>query len=81
MVRTQVQLPEQQFRALRAVAARRGVSMAELLRQAVETLLRSSPPPDDYCWARASAAIGLFNSGLGDLAEEHDRYLDEAFDG
>lgn len=81
MVRTQVQLPESQFRALRAAAAQRGVSMAELIRQAVEQLLRGSPEPsDDEKWRRAVEAIGVGHSGLGDLAENHDRHFDEDFE-
>lgn len=42
MVRTQIQLTEQQAESLKAAAARRGVSMAELIRQSIDQLLEKS---------------------------------------
>jgi hypothetical protein len=42
MIRTQVQLTEEQVRALRNLASVRQVSVAELIRQSVDTLIRSS---------------------------------------
>ena len=49
MVRTQIQLTEQQAELLKAAAARRGVSMAELIRQSVDHLLENSgmPSPEE----------------------------------
>ena len=38
MIRTQVQLTEEQARALRNLASARQVSVAELIRQSVDTL-------------------------------------------
>ena len=39
MVRTQIQLTEEQARRLKALAAEQGVSMAELIRRSVDTVL------------------------------------------
>lgn len=81
MVRTQIQLSEEQSARLRALAAKRSVSMSELVRQAVEAMLSSSRQCDaDEARHRAIAAAGRFSSGLGDLAERHDDYLAEAFE-
>jgi hypothetical protein len=82
MVRTQIQLTEQQARGLKERAAREKVSMAELVRRSVEMLL-SSPHPDDEDekWERAMKAIGFFDSGLTDLSINHDKYLAEAYAG
>jgi len=77
MIRTQIQLTEKQAKALKALAAKTGVSMAELVRRGVDEVLRSPQVDDDERWKRARAAVGGFRSGHGDIAENHDRYLAE----
>ena len=47
--------------------------MAELVRRAVDRLLEETPIEDDPLWS----IVGIGESGLGDLATEHDRYLEE----
>jgi hypothetical protein len=42
MKRTQIQLTEEQSKALKALAAERRISVAELIRQAAKDLLRQS---------------------------------------
>ena len=42
MVRTQIQLSEKQAKALKKLAARRNVSVAELIRQAVDVQLHTA---------------------------------------
>jgi len=80
MIRTQVQLREEQVRALKELASARGVSVAELIRQSVDALIRSSRGVDEAeRRRRAIAAAGRFRSGASDISSEHDRYLAEAF--
>lgn len=80
MIRTQIQLTEEQAQALRAIAAEEGRSMAELIRASVDRSLRDRGYVGrEERKRRARAAVGRFRSGLGDLAAEHDRYLDDAF--
>ena len=79
MVRTQIQLTETQARGLKDLAAFRGTSMADLVREAVDQLLSATGPSQDDLRARARASAGRFGSGLPDLAADHDRYLLEAF--
>ncbi|MDE3074417.1 MAG: ribbon-helix-helix protein, CopG family [Chloroflexota bacterium] len=80
MVRTQIQLRADQAAKLQQLAVRRGVSMAELVREGVDRLLRESEKPDfEARRQRALAAAGRYNSGLPDIAESHDEYLAEAF--
>jgi Arc/MetJ-type ribon-helix-helix transcriptional regulator len=80
MVRTQIQLTEEQARRLRDAAARRGVSMADLVRQGVEAILgRESEPSREELVRRAISAAGRHRSSHRDVAEKHDEYLAEAF--
>jgi len=67
----QVYLEERQDRALRALAKAQQVSIAELIRRSVDLLLAELPIEDDP----AMRIVGLGDSGLGDLAENHDKYL------
>lgn len=83
MVRTQVRLTEDQARRVKRVAAERGVSMATVIRQGVDLLLRSAETVviDAERADRAISAAGRFRSGGGDGAEGHDRCLGEAYRG
>jgi hypothetical protein len=79
MVRTQIQLTEEQAKALKSLAAARQVSIAELIRQGVDTILRSNTGIDsDEKRRRAIAAAGRFRSGKRDISGKHDKYLAEA---
>jgi hypothetical protein len=82
MVRTQIQLTEQQARKLRARARERGVSVAELIRRCVETALSAEEPSRAELYSRAGSIAGKFEDrqGARDLARRHDDYLDEAFE-
>lgn len=80
MVRTQVQLTAEQSRALRRLASARGVPVALLIREGVDLLVGSSRTADDTDRRRrALAAAGRFRSSLGNLAQEHDRHLADAY--
>ncbi|MEA1977095.1 MAG: CopG family transcriptional regulator [Chloroflexota bacterium] len=67
----QVYLRADQLDALRALAKRRGESMAGLIRVGVDNLLQEVPPEEDPLLE----VIGLFDSGIGDLSEKHDEYI------
>ncbi len=81
MVRTQIQLEERQARKLKSLAHQQGVSMAEMIRRYVDRGLKEEATERGRLYARAADLIGRFpdREGATDLAEEHDRYLDEAF--
>lgn len=81
MHRTQVQLTEDQAQALKELAADQNKSMAELIRDAVDDLLRASGSVSvEVRKRRALAAAGRFHSGQSDIAKEHDRYLSQAYE-
>jgi Arc/MetJ-type ribon-helix-helix transcriptional regulator len=78
MVRTIIQLPEDQAAALDQAARRRGVSKAALVREALEMLLAREG--GDLALERALRAAGAGASGVADLPERHDEYLADASD-
>jgi Arc/MetJ-type ribon-helix-helix transcriptional regulator len=75
MVRTIIQLPEDQAAALARVSRRRGVSKAAVVREALDLLLERERV--DGALERALRAAGAGASGVPDLAEHHDEYLAE----
>ena len=75
MKRVQLQLTEAQVSELKARAMATDRPVAALVRDAVDTWLATNLRRTQI--DRALAAIGGYHSGLGDLAESHDRYLDE----
>jgi hypothetical protein len=79
MIRTQIQLDEQQYSALKRFSDEQGVSMAEAVRRAVDHLLDDSQPSAADRRDRALRLVGKYSSGRGDVAQNHDDYLTEAF--
>jgi metal-responsive CopG/Arc/MetJ family transcriptional regulator len=79
MVRTQIQLTEDQARKVKKIAAHRGVSMAEVIRDAINGVIRSEARtvPEDRR-KRALDIVGKFRSGKRDVSKRHDAYLAEA---
>jgi len=81
MIRTQVQLTDDQFRSLKRLAADRGVSVAELIRQGVQLFIRGAGVIDSKEQRqRALSAPGRFHSHLSDISAQHDRYLQQAYE-
>ena len=81
MVRTQIQLTDEQARHVKRIAAEQQVSMATVIRQGVDLLLRSAETTvtDDERIERAVSVAGQFRSGGGDGATKHDLHLQEAY--
>jgi len=80
MVRTQIQLTEDQAKALRKMAASRHLSVAELIRSAVNTMIKSSHVVDvEERHKRAIEIVGRFSSGKRDISRKHDLYLTDAY--
>ena len=80
LVRTQILLTRDQAEALKQTAAARGVSMAQIVRDAVDAhLLNERQAGLEARWDRALAAVGRFGSGCSTVARDHDEHLAEAF--
>jgi Arc/MetJ-type ribon-helix-helix transcriptional regulator len=84
MIRTQIQLSPHDHTQLKRFAAERGVSLSEAVRRAVRLLLdREANAPTRAMLVREALSVaGKYGDpeGREDVAEEHDRYLAEAYD-
>lgn len=77
MVRTQVQLQDEQAENLRQLAMKQHRSMASLVREAVNNYLVSETNGD--AWERAIEALGSMEEDEAtDVSSGHDDYLAEA---
>ncbi len=80
MVRTQIQLTEEQVKVIKKMAASRHVSGAELIRRAVNAMIKSGTAAEpEERRKRATEIVGKFSSGKRDVSRKHDKYLAEAF--
>lgn len=73
MVRTQIQLSEDEAVAVKRLARERSISMAAVIRIAVDEYVeREASPSLAESWQRSLAALGGFRSGGADLSTNHD---------
>lgn len=80
MVRTQIQLTEDQAEALKRISASRHLSIAELIRRAVDMMIRTSALVDPKeRLKRSMEIVGKFGSGRRDISKKHDVYLAETY--
>lgn len=79
MIRAQVQFEGPQYERLRQAAARRGVSIAQVVREGVDAYLARVPADR---WDDLLAVAGKYgkDGSLEDVGQRHDRYLDEAYE-
>ena len=77
MIRTQIQLEEEDFEELRREAARSGCSISAYVRRSVQTALASGRREGAY--RQAAELAGKYRSGLNDLAVNHDEYLSDGW--
>lgn len=73
MIRTQIQLPEAEYEALRETAYRQNRSMADCVREAVAEYLTRTHPATDFL-----ALAGKFRPQPADDLKDHDRWWSEA---
>jgi len=80
MIRTQIQLTEDQAKALKKIAQSRHLSVAELIRKAVDTVIKSNTVVNaEERHKRAMEIVGKFSSGKRDVSKKHDLYLTEVY--
>jgi hypothetical protein len=80
MVRTQIQLTDEQASRLKEMAHESNESMAGIIRKALDGfLLKQQPPNRRALYRQALGIIGKYKAGVHDVSIEHDRYLEEEF--
>ena len=79
MVRTQIQLTDEQASLLKEMAHESNVLIAAIIRKALDHFLLKQQPNRRTLYRQALAAVGKYSAGVHDVSVEHDRYLDEEF--
>ena len=79
MLRTQIQLKEEQMEWLRSEAKARGVSISQLIRESIEFYSTHEEQIPKDRKRKALEAVGRFSSGDSDVSARHDDYLAEAY--
>jgi hypothetical protein len=80
MVRTEILLTNSQIRTLKALSVSEGRSVADLIRDGVDAILRERKTVDrEAVKARSIAALGRFKSNSRNLGCKHDDHLPDAF--
>lgn len=72
MVRTQISLTEEQYIAVKRIAAEREISFSAVIRDTVDSLVALSKQSS---WEGLVSIAGVGDSGLTDVSERHDDYL------
>jgi hypothetical protein len=80
MVRTQIQLSQDQYRKVKRLAREEGVSLAEIIRRFIDDALGKQAGDRGARYDRAEGLLGAFHAAERDLSTKHDRHLDEVFD-
>ncbi|MBI3074440.1 MAG: CopG family transcriptional regulator [Deltaproteobacteria bacterium] len=76
--RTQIYLPAEQHGALKRLAKKRGVSLAQIVREALTAHMAREPWPVPHRGTKIVDPLGDLIGcarGPGDLAKNHDAYL------
>jgi len=74
-----ISLTDDQARRLRRTADARGISMAAVIRDAIDEIPEAPLTDHEHMVRRAFAVIGKYHSELHDVAVDHDKYLAEGY--
>ncbi|MCP4754773.1 MAG: ribbon-helix-helix protein, CopG family [Proteobacteria bacterium] len=78
MIRTQVQVEENQMDWLKSKAKERGISISKIFRESVDLYRKREDRLPEKKRERALSAVGRFASGKSDVSINHDDYLADA---
>ena len=80
MIPPQIRLTEEQYRRIKTLAEADYVSTAHVVRDAIAAWLAQCAAYSGAArWERALSVIGKFDSGLSDVADNHDEHLAESY--
>ena len=76
MIRTQIQLTEEQYKLLKSISARENISVAEVVRESIAYYTAGKCLVDQGDkYDRALKVAGKFRSGKKDISKNHYKYL------
>lgn len=81
MIRTQIQLTDEQFRQVKRVAAAEAKSIAQIIREALDARFAAGSREDLWKQAWEFVGCGEDYEGATDVAIRHDHYLARAYGG
>ncbi len=80
MIRTEIELTEEQSKALERLAHKDNVPIAEVIRRSIDDYIATHIELSmEEKKRRALSVVGMFDSGLPDLGVNHDKYLEEIY--
>jgi hypothetical protein len=79
MIRTQIQLTEDQVQKLREISLSSNESVASLIRNAIDRFLATGKPNRKAQYRQAMSLSGKYKTEQPDISVKHDRYLEEDF--
>jgi len=79
MIRTQIQLTEEQARRLKELAHADNESVASIIRKALDQFLLNQKPDRAALYRQALTVVGRYEAGIHDVSLEHDRYIEEEY--
>lgn len=77
MIRAQIQIEQETYSQVKALATAMKCSISEVVRRSLNETLAQKHSGNS--WKKSASVIGKYRSGLGDLAQNHDRYLTDAW--
>ena len=80
MIRTQIQLTEEQAERLKEISHMGNESIAAIIRKALDQYLMNQPSDRKALYRQALTVVGKHRAGIGDISIEHDRHLAEAYE-
>ena len=81
MKRTQILISEEQHKLLKDISSKKNISMAEAVRECITYYEKNKPIiSEEKKHEKVLGMAGKYNSGLGDLAKNHDKYIEEDLD-
>ncbi len=79
MIRTQVQFEEAQYQKVKELASQQQISIAALIRRAVDQFFMTSKPGKSGLYRDALKIAGKYETEHHDISEKHDQYLEEIY--
>lgn len=79
MVRTQIQLDDEQYRELKNISHNINESLSSIIRKSITLFIQFQQNSKTGRYNKAISIIGKYKAETSDISENHDKYLGEDF--